>query len=131
MPSIDAGSCLDRHEWYKHGTCAVPWTAQEYFHLAAALVKEFNDAGMAQIMADNLGRSVKERTFRKAIDRAFGEGAAQRVKLECSNKMLVGVAISLPQDLDRTATLKDVILEGQKRSGSNCNGRFQIDRAGH
>ena len=131
MPSIAAGSCLDRHEWYKHGTCAAPWTPQEYFVFAAALVKEFNEAGLAKIMADNLGKSVTERVFLAAIDRAFGQGAAQRVSLTCSNKLLTGLSISLPGNLDRTKTLQDIIREGKKHSGSNCNGRFQVDRAGH
>lgn len=131
MPSIQAGSCLDRHEWYKHGACAAPWTTPEYFSFAATLVKEFNDAGMAQIMVDNLGRDVKEQKFRDAIDRAFGPGASQRLSLECSNQMLTGVSIPLPGNLQRTETLKEMLQQGQRRGHSNCAGHFRVDRAGH
>ena len=35
MPGM--GSCLDRHEWWKHGSCA-PYTPTEYFTLAGRWV---------------------------------------------------------------------------------------------
>ena len=43
MPSASHGSCLQRHEWYKHGTCQQEWDADAYYETAIRLLKEFNE----------------------------------------------------------------------------------------
>ena len=53
MPSVAEGSCLDRHEWYKHGTCQTDWNADQYFDTAVRLVKEFNDKGVADFLTSS------------------------------------------------------------------------------
>ncbi|MBF0179970.1 MAG: hypothetical protein HQM03_08100 [Magnetococcales bacterium] len=131
MPSIQAGSCLDRHEWYKHGTCAAPWTPQEYFSFAAQLVKEFNNAGMAKIMADHLGKEVNVTTFMDAIDDAFGEGASNRVGLQCAGDLLTGISIQLPANMDRSESLQELLQEAKASANSSCRGNFRVDPAGH
>ncbi len=51
MPSAAVGSCLQRHEWFKHGTCQTKWSIDEYFDVAIDLTKKFNESGMGYFMS--------------------------------------------------------------------------------
>ena len=125
MPSAKAGSCLQRHEWYKHGTCQVLRTDDGYFDLAATLVDQFNASGAARLMADNLGGEVTVADFRAAVDRGLGEGASERMKLTCTGGNLVDVYINLPRRL-AGASLGELIGEGRAGFSSNCGDRFRV-----
>ncbi|BCA97011.1 hypothetical protein TUM19329_33720 [Legionella antarctica] len=47
MPSYHYGSCLERHEWNKHGTCQI-LTANDYFTLAMRLATEADQTALGQ-----------------------------------------------------------------------------------
>ena len=125
MPSAKAGSCLQRHEWYKHGTCQMLRTDDGYFDLAATLVDQFNASGAARLMADNLGGEVKVTDFRAVVDRGLGEGASERMKLTCTGGNLVDVYINLPKRL-AGASLGELIAEGKPSFSSNCGDSFRV-----
>ncbi len=125
MPSVVHGSCLERHEWFKHGTCS-GMNADDYLSLAARLTHLFNDAGIAEFMAKSSGRQVSERDFLKVVDRGLGQGASRKIKLSCQGNNLVDVQILLPPDLSNVTSLKDEIARVKPGFSSNCKGKFTV-----
>ena len=79
MPGSSHDSCLQRHEWYKHGTCQVEWDADVYYDTAIRLLKDFNESGISAFMTNNIGKTVTTRSFFEAVDTAFGEGSHRRM----------------------------------------------------
>jgi ribonuclease T2 len=77
-----AVSNLDRHEWYKHGTCYSA-TAEEYFSEAIALLDQVNESSVRQFFLDHIDQEVNASEIREAFDQAFGAGAGSKVQIEC------------------------------------------------
>lgn len=132
MPSVTYKSCLDRHEWYKHGTCATPWSADEFYTVAVELTQQFNNAGSSAFMADNLGKSVASADFRQKVDQGLGEGASNKMTLNCDSKgRLVDVMLTLPANLTKEMTLANLLKNvPQPRKNGNCGNQFKIDVIG-
>jgi ribonuclease T2 len=130
MPSVGAGSCLERHEWHKHGTCQ-NGTADQYYGQAAALVQQFNDSGIAKFMGGRIGRQVSLAEFRAALDAGLGEGASKRTKIGCKDGLLVDVYLSLPAELKPGASLKDLLAQGPRAPADySCKNGFRVDAIG-
>ena len=130
MPSVGAGSCLERHEWHKHGTCQNEWSDDQYFDLAADLTRQFNDAGMAYFMNRKIGQEVKTEDFLTRLAAVLGPNSRDRVKLGCTNGMLVDVEISLPSGMKPGDDLEALMARGNPKSGSNCGASFRVDPIG-
>jgi len=130
MPSVQAGSCLERHEWHKHGTCQDQWSDDEYFDLAADLTRQFNEAGMAYFMNRRIGRDVQTEDFLARLDAVLGPGTRQRVRLHCEKGMLVEVQVSLPAVLKTGADLDGLIAQAPPSDGSDCAAHFRVDPIG-
>ena len=132
MPSVAGGSCLDRHEWYKHGTCQTDWNADGYFDTAVRLVKEFNQQGIAAFMKQNIGKTVDTKTFFDALDQAFGKNASRRISLGCDRDgNLVDVFINLPKQIPANAALKDLIQQAPENFSNRCGKSFTVDAIGY
>lgn len=129
MPSVSAGSCLERHEWHKHGTCAT-WSAETYFDLSADLVRQFNDAGMAYFMNRKIGQHVAVKDFMERLTAVLGAAAEERVQLLCHQGMLTEVRLSLSADLALGTDLEKLLLDAPKQGGSDCGNTFLVDAIG-
>lgn len=130
MPSAGYGSYLQRHEWYKHGTCQTKWDADGYFHLAMRMLKEFNDGGMASFMANNIGKTVTSNSFFQAMDEAFGKDAHKRLQISCNKGKLVDVFINLPFQQLQESSLKELIQQAEPKFKNKCGSRFEVDAIG-
>ncbi|SDY94794.1 ribonuclease T [Nitrosomonas sp. Nm33] len=131
MPSVTAGSCLERHEWHKHGTCQATWSMEEYFDLSVDLTRQFNEAGMADFMNRKIGQQVRTEDFLNRIVAVLGPAARDRVKLKCEQGMLVEVQISLIADLARGKELEQLIAQAPKQTPSTCKEAFFVDPIGY
>ena len=130
MPSVVSGSCLERHEWHKHGSCQ-SGTADQYYAQATALVHQFNDSGLSQFMSEHIGKQVSLEGFRATLDASLGPGASQHAKLGCKNGMLVDIYLSLPAELKPDANLKDLLaLAPQAPADNSCKSGFRVDPIG-
>ena len=129
MPSVASGSCLDRHEWNKHGSCQSR-SADEYYGEAMNLVRQFNDSGIAAFIASNVGGEVQLDDFLKKIDESLGAGAHERMKLGCDKEHnLVDIYINLPKDLPADASLQGLISQGAPGySSGGCGPTFHVDK---
>lgn len=130
MPSAAHGSCLQRHEWYKHGTCQTTWDADSYFLTAMWLLREFNANGMAAFMERNTGESVPSEAFFDAVDDAFGPDAHRRLQISCREGKLVDVYINLPDDFPVDASLGDLMQLAEPNFRNRCGTQFEIDPIG-
>ncbi len=130
MPSAAAGSCLQRHEWFKHGTCQTGWSMDEYYEVAVDLTRQFNESGIAYFVARNIGATVSEADFINKVDCAHGAGAHKRLELKCKGGDLVDVYINLPGTIGKGEALGELMKDAQGQFKSNCGGRFRVDPIG-
>lgn len=129
MPGSSYGSCLQRHEWHKHGSCQGEWSADRYYDISLDLLEAFNRAGIAEFMRSNLGQRVSSRGFFRLIDRELGEGAHQRMQFICNldTDKLVEVRVKLPAHLQSGQALADNLAAVAPRHSNNCGSSFVID----
>ena len=57
MPASVQG-CLQRHEWYKHGTCTT-MNVNQYYQRSHDLLEMVNQSNFAQLVGDNIGKYVQ------------------------------------------------------------------------
>ncbi len=127
MPSAAAGSCLQRHEWYKHGTCQVHWDANGYFSLAIKLTHQFNDSGIAVFMQKHQGGSVKTSDFIQVVDQSLGKDAHTRMKIICTKAgELVDIYMNLPRDIPANPDLKQLLSQGTPAGRPQCGEHLSI-----
>ena len=126
-----ARSFLERHEWIKHGVCYSD-TAEEYYREAIQLVRELNASPVRALFADNIGGEITLEDVRGAFDRAFGEGAGDRVAMDCERhagrRLIVELTINLIGEIDDTTTLAD-LLAAASPAAEGCRAG-EVDRAG-
>lgn len=126
MPSYAYGSCLERHEWYKHGSCQI-LSADEYFTLAIRLTKEANQTEFAKLIQSHRGKKLDKAQLKTVIEQTFGEGSAPKVYLGCKQGMLVDVFIQLPALIPRDASLSDLVLQASEYACSDrCPNQIEI-----
>ena len=130
MPSAKAGSCLQRHEWFKHGSCQTQWDVNGYYEQSIRLTEAFNQSGMAAWMRQNVGEKVETAAFLQQVDKAFGVGAAQRLQLKCSKGNLTDVYINLPRRLPRGQSLAELIHIAKPDFHNRCGKTFRVDVIG-
>ena len=129
MPSAAHGSCLQRHEWHKHGACQTTWDADGYYGAAMRLLSEVVASPLGALLAENVGGSVETGAFFARVDEAFGPGARDRVRIKCRGGDLVDVYLYLPADLPADQPVGSLLLRGPESGGaSGCGARFRIDR---
>ncbi len=109
-------SNLHLHEWYKHGTCYSN-SPEEYYRESLALMDQVNDSLVQVLFEENLGQRISGREIRKAFDRAFGDGAGQRVEVACARDINQGRRVMVQE-------LK-ILLKGKVESGTDIADLIQ------
>jgi len=124
MPGTRSG--LHRHEWTKHGTCYGA-DVDTYFSDAIVLIDRLNASPIQQLFENRIGENLSLREIESAIDKAFGEGAADRVVLRCDgrgrDRVITGIDINLKGVITPGADLGDLILAAPPVApGAQCGG---------
>ncbi|HJR20996.1 MAG TPA: ribonuclease T2 [Dongiaceae bacterium] len=123
-------SCLDRHEWIKHGTCS-GIGAERYFGETLRLASAVQATVFNQAIAANVGREVTPEQLIKAFEASFGAGSSAALTLVCSDGgFLSEIRIAL-----KASSLEGELDGGDLyRSGpapaSRCPATMRIDAAG-
>ncbi len=130
MPSAKAGSCLQRHQWHKHGSCQTQWSQDQYFALASRLTHEFGQGPVGALIRQHQGRHLDKSTLLQAIDQHYGPGSRQRTSLICKGKMLVEIRLQLPSTLSANDTLARALANATPASNDRCDSRLYIDAPG-
>jgi ribonuclease T2 len=126
MPGV--ASCLERHEWVKHGACS-ELAADDYFSAAAALTVEFNRTTLARFLAANAGKTVRTAQANAAFERDFGPGSRRLLALYCASAgrepVLVEARLRLAKELRPGAGLKAQLIDAGGRG--NCPSSFRLE----
>ena len=123
-------SCLQNHEWYKHGSCS-GYSPDEYFTRAAALVEQVAGSNFGRFLTAHVGQTVNASDLLSAFESDFGAGTRNSVSLSCTNvrgaSALLDVRMHLANPLASASDLAKMLLPV---SGSgNCPASFLIDPA--
>ncbi|MBV7316329.1 ribonuclease T [Shewanella sp. NIFS-20-20] len=130
MPSAQFGTCLQRHEYWKHGSCTDDG-AEGYFAQAIRLTQAVNDSHLVrQTLSDHLGKTMSRKQFMQAFMEDFGSTAANKVSLQCQGGMLVEILISLPKALDN-GSLSSLLSQADPINPGSCPAQFTIDDPGY
>lgn len=126
-------SCLELHEWYKHGTCS-GLTADKYFSIANDLVASFAATAMGQYISASAGSMINGDDIFSEFEKDFGAGSRDSLKLHCANvdgaNMLVEVRVYLANPIPERGELKDLLVSPPPHEKGNCPQTFFIDEAG-
>jgi ribonuclease T2 len=126
MPSYNFGSCLERHEWNKHGSCQA-LSVDEYFSLAIRLTKEVNESLFGQYLTAHTGQSVQLAHLRELLQQSFGTKNAPKIYLSCKNKVLVDIFIQLPALMPINDSLPSLLDNAPTNNSRDlCGGQFTI-----
>ncbi|MBI3229147.1 MAG: ribonuclease T2 [Burkholderiales bacterium] len=99
MPGVQ--SCLDKHEWYKHGSCANA-TPDTYWASADSLISRLNTTSFANFVRNNQGKNVSRSQLLSAFGSAFGSGSTAAVALQCTKYNGVSYFTEAWINLDQT-----------------------------
>ena len=129
MPGARSG--LDRHEWYKHGTCT-GLSPDAYFSRSIDLLEALNGSEVAMLFAAHIGRYLSESAIREAFVSAFGENADRRVKMKCESdgerELISELTIGLSAAYAKEVALGPLI-QGAGGTSFGCRGGI-VDPAG-
>jgi ribonuclease T2 len=127
-------SDLDRHEWLKHGTCTGE-SPQAYFATEIALLGQVNASPVRALFADNAGKTLTSAEIRAGFDKAFGEGAGERVRVSCltdrksGRRLISEVTLGLAGPIGADSKLGDLMLAASPTRNAGCN-KGLVDRPG-
>lgn len=123
-------SCLERHEWYKHGTCS-GLTADDYFTTAYSFVEEVAETNFGKFISANVGKTIDASDLLAEFEKDFGEGSRNAVSLYCVKKkgssLLSEVRMSLVNPLPEEGGLKAAILLSESGEEGGCPQDIFID----
>lgn len=125
MPGVE--SCLQRHEWYKHGSCYDD-PVEVYYLEAMALMAQVNESVVREFFAANIGKSVTGKDIRDKFDEAFGSGAGARVTIGCDDGMISELRLHLKGTIELNTPIGD-LLKAAGPSSRGCGGGV-IDAVG-
>jgi ribonuclease T2 len=129
MPGVR--SCLDRHEWIEHGTCARV-SAEEYFAITLRLASDVRASRLGQLLAANVNRTLPRRKLIQAFEAEYGPGAGRALTLLCKplgeENLLIEIRITLePSAMDGRLDGRDLRLGTPRGS---CPTTILIDPVG-
>jgi len=99
MPGVQ--SCLDKHEWYKHGTCANA-TPDAYWKSSTDLISKLSATGFNTYIRNNIGKFVSRTQLLSAFSSSFGSGSTAAVALKCKKTNNISYLTEVWINLDQT-----------------------------
>lgn len=124
-------SALTSHEWYAHGTCS-GITPDAYFGYAASLTDQAR-AVLDPMFSDAEGTQISQGALRDRFNVQFGDGAGDRVSLDCRNvtgdgNVIYELHLSLPPVAElssdgETVSLGALLTEGPPLAAGCIHGR--------
>ena len=76
-------SCLDDHEWYKHGSCSTQ-APNNYWTAASNLMYQFGHTSFNTFLKNSAGRYVTRTQLLNAFEASFGTASRSAVSFNCT-----------------------------------------------
>ncbi|MBC7490467.1 MAG: ribonuclease T2 [Glaciimonas sp.] len=76
-------SCLDEHEWFKHGSCSTI-APNDYWLDAIGLMNQLGQTQLNNFIASNVGKTVSRAQLQQAFSASFGSAALPALSLKCT-----------------------------------------------
>jgi ribonuclease T2 len=131
MPGLQ--SCLERHEWFRHGVCS-GLTADQYFEKATMLVERMAKTKLSTYIANNIGKRVSLGSLLSEFDKDFGEGSSRSLALLCDSKhgasMLTEVRLYLKKGSLTAPLSRDSFIPAEASEKGSCKKQIAIDPVG-
>jgi len=131
MPGAE--SCLDHHEWYKHGSCA-GMSADAYFALSNSLVASFAQTDFNMYIANQIGREVSRNDLLNRFEEEFGPDSDDFLSLRChevdGKSLLSEIRLTLKKDLAELNDFSMLFTNESVSPQGNCPRQFLIDPVG-
>jgi ribonuclease T2 len=118
MPGTQAG--LERHEWWKHGTCS-GLQPEDYFATAIVLLRLAERGALARLVTAEAGNTVDHNALLQAFATDFGSNSSRALTLDCAK---VGGASALMEI--RIRLKRDIIAQGLTADGLAIPDRAPI-----
>ncbi len=128
-----SASCLDRHEWIKHGSCT-GLGGDAYFDASVRLVREVEATRLSKVLRAGIGKLVSRRGLLSAFEADFGAGAVAALEITCRREggraYLAEIRLALrPEAIDKPLSRNMLFLDGPPPHGG-CPAKIQLDPAG-
>lgn len=127
MPGLQ--SCLENHEWYRHGTCT-GMTPDDFFAKANSLVAQASGTNLGRFITANVGNTVNKDDLTAAFQQDFGSGSLSSLSLTCAHAnnqdILLEVHITLSNPLP-AGGLKAMATQAAGSGNGQCPPKFLID----
>jgi len=127
MPGTVAG--LERHEWWKHGTCS-GLEAEDYFTTAIALMREVERGALAQLIVARAGGNLGRKELLAAFERDFEPKSGRALGLDCDRSsggsVLKEIRIRLKRATIARGLMADNLAIPQKAPRSDCAAEIHI-----
>lgn len=135
LPAIMPGARahLDRHEWWKHGTCS-GLKPVDYFGAAILLTRQMQLGAFGAFLAEHQGESVKLKALLGVFDAEFGPGSARALKLACSpapdgTMVLSEIQLRLKRERIGEGLLPSTLETGGRAPRGKCGTTLRIEAA--
>jgi ribonuclease T2 len=128
MPGTATG--LDRHEWWKHGTCST-LKPDDYFAIAIALLRQVERGSLARLIADSGGKTVERNKVLAAFEQDFGAQSARALALDCEAGALQEIRIRLKRETLPQGLTAETLAIPAKAPRSDCAAKILIPNWSH
>jgi len=126
-------SCLQNHEWYKHGTCS-GLSAEAYYNVSTWLVQSFAQTNFNRYIAANVGQTVDRSAVLEQFAVEFGAGAQDYLSVRCNEvggvDVLTEIRITLKKDLSMPDDWSLLFPANPSHIDGSCPRQFKIDAVG-
>jgi ribonuclease T2 len=127
MPGVAAG--LDRHEWWKHGTCS-GLEPNDYFATAVLLVRQVERGQLAKLLTAKAGAEVERNALLDAFAADFGKDAARALTLDCTKSAEGSALVEIRIRLQREKVIQGLNPESlalpEKPAKGDCGTTIRI-----
>ncbi len=128
MPGANSSTCLQMHEWYRHGSCS-GLSPDAFFGQAGGLVLAVAKSGLGRFLADHTGQTVSLASLVASFESDYGAGSSKNVSFGCFGRgdgtaILSEVRIGLSKNLLPPEQLGQMLVP---QPSGNCPPNFLID----
>lgn len=122
-------SCLENHEWYKHGVCS-GMDADLYFATASRFVEGIAATKLGNFISANVGKDLETSDLIAAAAQDFGDRSGT-LRFICQNGMLGEVRMYLKTGLPSQGGISaDMLVNPDASEKSSCSGKIRIYQFG-